>query len=103
MRSSLGQAPELVIAEAQRTLPSGTLGADHGIVTGAGAPADALASMIEQENQKLREKNDKVKKQLEDKAKYVKAETERYQAKIRKLKEQRDALMDRNLPRLMAK
>ena len=94
MRSSLGQAPELI---------TGTLGAESGIVTGDGAPADALASMIEQENQKLREKNDKIKKQYESKLKYVKAETERYQAKIKKLKEQRDAPMERNLPRLMAK
>lgn len=52
--------------------------------------ADALAQMIEQENQKLRLKNEKVKEQLKTKQIYVDGERQRYMEKIRQLKERRD-------------
>lgn len=61
---------------------------------GDGAPADALAQMIEQENQKLREKSEKVRQQLDAKQKYIVSERQKYEEKIRKLREKRDQLMD---------
>ena len=61
---------------------------------GEDARADALAQMIEQENQKLRIKDEKVKEQLQAKKQYIESENQKYQEKIKQLKELRDQLME---------
>lgn len=56
--------------------------------------AGDLAQQIEHENQKLRDKNMKIKQQLAAKQQQMQNEKMRYAEKIRRLREKRDLLME---------